>query len=72
MCLSSYGDIIADTQALVDSLNWFSFFHVCRGGNIVAHCLARRALDLHSDCLVWLEDVLVFLQSVIDSETSFY
>ena len=63
MYLSSYGDIIADTQALANSLNRFSFSHVRRGGNTVAHCLARRALDLHSSCLVWLEDVLVFLQS---------
>ena len=45
-----------------------SFSHVKREGNRVAHLLARRAIKLQVDFLVWLEDVPPYLESVIHSE----
>ena len=44
--LTSYGNIISDTQAEVGTLQWFSFSHVKRKANEVAHVLARKAKDI--------------------------
>jgi ribonuclease HI len=67
-CLASYGDIIWDIQHLAVSFQCVKYGHVRREGNNAAHVLARKVLDLHSDFLVWLEDVPGFLDHVIQAE----
>ncbi len=66
--LASYGAIIEDVFFLARALQRCSFSHVKREGNRVAHLLARRAIELQDDFLVWLEDVPPYLESVIQSE----
>ena len=70
VCFASYGDIIKDAELLACSLNWVGFSHVRRDGNRAAHVLARKALELSSDFLIWLENVPTFLEVVIQSECS--
>ena len=67
-CLASYGDIIMDIQHLAASFQCVKYCHVRRTGNNAAHVLARKVLDLHSEFLVWLEDVPGFLDNVIQAE----
>ena len=57
-----------DIQQPACSFQCVNFCHVRRAVNPVAHVLAHRILDLHSDFLVWLEDVPGFLEHVIQSE----
>ena len=52
--LTPYGNIIADTQFEVGSLQWFSFSHVNRKANEVAHVLARKAKDI-GDSFIWTQ-----------------
>jgi ribonuclease HI len=68
LCLATYGDIIMDIQHLAVSFQCVRYCHVSRAGNNAAHVLARKALDLHSEFLVWLEDVPDFLDHVIQAE----
>jgi hypothetical protein len=70
LCLASYGDIIMDIQLLACSFQRVSYCHVCREGNNAAHVLARKVVDIHSDFLVWLENVPSFLEHVIQSDFS--
>uniref|UniRef100_A0A2N9IZ60 Reverse transcriptase domain-containing protein n=1 Tax=Fagus sylvatica TaxID=28930 RepID=A0A2N9IZ60_FAGSY len=65
---ASFGDIIDEACLLASSLSRCSFSHVKWEGNCVAHLLARRAIDLQEDFLVWLEDVPPYLESVIHLE----
>ena len=65
---ASYGDIIDEVCLLARSLQRCSFSHVKREGNHVAHMLARRAIELQVNFLVWLENVPPYLESVIQSE----
>uniref|UniRef100_A0A2N9EX83 Reverse transcriptase domain-containing protein n=1 Tax=Fagus sylvatica TaxID=28930 RepID=A0A2N9EX83_FAGSY len=67
-CLASYGEIIMDIQLLAASFHCVNYCHVRRTGNNAAHVLARKVLDLHSEFLVWLEDVPDFLDHVIQAE----
>jgi ribonuclease HI len=67
-CFASFGNIIEDTLALAGGLQRVVISHVKRDGNKAAHILARQAAQLSCDCLVWLEDVPEFLESVILSE----
>jgi ribonuclease HI len=48
---SHWGGVIQDIQAVSELLPSCDFVHVKRGGNVVAHLLARRALQ-HSECIV--------------------
>ena len=66
-CLASYGDIIWDIRHLAASFQCVKYCHVHREGNNAAHVLAHKVLDLHSDFLVWLEDVPGFLDHVIQA-----
>jgi ribonuclease HI len=54
--LTPYGHLITDAKILANGLKSYSFTHVKRQGNGLAHALARMAL--HSNNLeVWMEDV---------------
>lgn len=68
LSFASFGEIIAEACLLARSLQRCLFSHVKREGNHAAHMLARRAVDLQEDFLVWLEDVPSYLESVIHSE----
>ncbi|GMY05786.1 hypothetical protein FCV25MIE_01025 [Fagus crenata] len=52
--LTPYGNIISDTKVEVGSLQWFSFSHVNRKANEVAHVLARKAKDI-VDSFIWTQ-----------------
>jgi hypothetical protein len=45
------GGLIQDIQVVSELLPICTFMHVKPGGNLVAHLLARRALQ-HSECVV--------------------
>ena len=68
LSLASYGDIVQDIQHLAVSFQCVRYCHVSRAGNNAAHVLARKALILHSEFLVWLKDVPDFLDHVIQAE----
>ena len=68
LSLATYGDVILDIQHLAVSFQCVRYCHVSRAGNNAARVLARKALDLHSEFLVWLEDVPDFLDHVIQAE----
>ncbi len=65
---TSYGGIIDETHLLAASFRRISFSHVKRDGNRAAHLLARWALDLQEDFVVWLENVPDYLEPVIHSK----
>ena len=54
--LALHGLLIRDAQELALSFLKISFSHVCRQGNVVAHCLARRAI-LSESLNFWMKDV---------------
>ncbi len=49
----SIGDIIDEAHLLAGAFQQISFSHVKRDDNCTIHMLARRALDLQEDFLVW-------------------
>ena len=53
---SSIGYLLKDTMSYVSSLQSFSFSHVGRHSNSVAHALAKRA-RLSFPIVVWMESV---------------
>ena len=53
---SFIGQIVKDTLSIVGSLRTFSFSHIRRQDNCVAHALAKRAIASFS-LLVWMEHV---------------
>ena len=65
---ASYGDIIDEACLVARSFHGVSFSHVKREGNRATHMLARWAIELQDDFLVWLEDVPPYLESVIHLE----
>ena len=71
--LALHGLLIQDAQELALSFLKISFSHVCRQGNVVAHCLARRAI-LSESLNVWMEDVppdiLQFVQADLAALTN--
>ena len=69
MFSSSYGHIVRDTLCCVNSFRNFSFSHIARQGNTVAHALVRRA-HLSFPLLVWMEDVLYDIDSRVISDFS--
>ncbi|KAL0002459.1 hypothetical protein SO802_016240 [Lithocarpus litseifolius] len=61
---SAVGHILKDTLSIVSLLQSFSFSHVNRQGNAVAHALAQRA-RLSFPLQVWMESVPPNLDAVI-------
>ena len=56
MSSSSFGHLVRDIFSIANSFLDFSFSHIVRQGNAVAHALAQRA-RLSFPLLVWMEDV---------------
>ncbi len=65
---TTFGAVLEEACLLASMFHRCSFSHVKREGNRVAHMLARQALDLQDDFIVWLEDVPDFLEPVIHSK----
>ena len=61
---SSFGHLVNDTLFFVRSLRNFSFSHIVRQGNVVAHSLAQRT-RLSFSFLVWMEHVPPNLDPVV-------
>ena len=66
---SSIGYLIQDTLSFVNSLQSWSFFHIGRQDNDVAHALARRA-RLSFPLQVWMKSVPPELDYVLSSNFS--
>ena len=60
----SIGHLVRDTLVIVNSFSSFSFSHIVRQGNIVAHALAQRACSSFP-LLVWMEDVPMDIESIV-------
>lgn len=52
---SRLGHIIQDIQWLAKGIRWVCFSHVNRGGNSMAHSIARYAKNVTED-MFWVED----------------
>ncbi|KAK9989549.1 hypothetical protein SO802_029788 [Lithocarpus litseifolius] len=65
--LALHGHVIQDIRCLVSSFVSFSFTHVRRQGNNVAHALARWAIN-SSNSTVWMEDVPPDIQYVVQAD----
>ena len=59
---SMFGHVIADIHSLISNVE-FSFCHVKREGNKLAHALARRAVA-SADFGVWLEELSRDLEDI--------
>ena len=66
-CRTQWGHIIEDIKIASLYLQECSFCHVSRGGNNLAHSLARRAV-LTADTDVWLEELPQDLDDVFQSD----
>ena len=53
---SSFGHLVKDILTHFNSLWSFSFYHIVRQGNVIAHALSQKA-RLSFSLLVWIEDV---------------
>ena len=45
---SRLGHVLANIQALLANLHWFSVYSICHDANFVAHALARYAKHISS------------------------
>ena len=61
-----FGHIIDETKRLGRMLRNCLFQHVRRDGNILAHCLAKKAI-LSADLEVWVEDLPEDVDVVLQS-----
>ena len=66
---TQWGHVIEDIKKASMGLQLCSFCHINRGGNSLAHSLARRAV-LTADTDVWLEELQLDLIDVFQSDLS--
>ncbi|KAL0013804.1 hypothetical protein SO802_000873 [Lithocarpus litseifolius] len=64
---TQWGHVIEDIKKASSCLQVCSFSHVSRGGNSLAHSLARRAV-LTADTDVWLKELPLDLDDVFQSD----
>ena len=65
--LAPIGLLVEDVKVLSRNFDQLFYSHTKREDNSVAHNLTRYAIDI-SDFLVWMEDVLPHLQSVLQAD----
>ena len=65
-CHTLYGHIVEDTHRLASHLQSYSFSHVRRCGNLLAHALARRAIS-SADFDIWVDELPAELESVFQT-----
>lgn len=61
------GLLIEDARNVLSSFATWSIFHISRGADMAAHCLAKAALNLDED-ICTLEDFPQCIQSTIISK----
>ena len=66
---TQWGHVIEDIKKASTGLQLCSFCHISRGGNSLAHSLARRVV-LTADTDVWLEELPLDLIDVFQSDLS--
>ena len=62
-CKTMYGSVIEETHRQGGKLQYCQFQHVRRGGNKLAHALARKAVSF-ADYDVWIEELPSDLEDV--------
>ena len=67
--LTLFGHVIEEIRCFCSNLHRSFFKHVQRGGNKLAHSLARRAV-LTADLDVWVEELPYDLVDVFQSDLS--
>lgn len=68
-CNTLYGNAIEETHRQASHFQTCKFIHVRRGGNKLAHALARRAVS-SVDFDVWVKEVPSDLESVFQNDVS--
>lgn len=68
-CNTLYGNAIEETHRQASHFQACKFIHVRRGGNKLAHTLARRAVS-SVDFDVWVEEIPSDLESVFQNDVS--
>ena len=68
-CNTLYGNVVEETRHQACKFHFCRFTHVRRGGNKLAHALARRAVS-SADLDVWVEELAFDLESVFQSDLS--
>ena len=68
-CNTLYGNVVEETCRQACQFHFCSFIHVRRGGNKLAHILARRAVSSAS-LDVWVEEQPFDLESVFQTDFS--
>ena len=68
-CNTLYSHVVNETKRLGVALRHYSYQHVGRDGNKLAHCLARKAVSI-ADIDVWVEDLPGDLDIVFQSDLS--
>ena len=66
-CHTLYGHIVEDSHRLASQFQSYSFSHVQRHGNLLAHTLARRTVS-STDFNVWVEELPTELESVFQTD----
>ena len=68
-CNTLYWNVVEETRHQACKFHFCRFTHVCRGGNKLAHTLARRAVS-SADLDVWVEELPFDLENVFQTNLS--
>jgi len=68
-CNTLYGNVIEESCRQANQFQACKFIHVRRGGNKLAHALARRAVSF-ADFNVWVEELPFDLECVLQNDIS--
>ena len=66
-CNTMYGNVVEETRRQASKFLFCSFSHVHRGGNRLAHALARRTIS-SAGLDVWVEELPIELESVFQTD----
>ena len=68
-CCNTYGNVVEVTHHQACKFHFYRFTHVRRGGNKLAHALARRAVT-SADLDIWVEKLPFDLENVFQFDLS--